>query len=71
MAIIRISLSKAKSKARSKNPRSAFLSAFMSELSKDGSIVEAFFGKDKKSLETKLDSLKGKLVSKMPNLEKD
>jgi hypothetical protein len=43
----------------------------MSELSKDGSIVEAFFGKDKKSLETKLDSLKGKLVAKMPNLEKE
>jgi hypothetical protein len=69
MAKILISISK-KSKKSSKNPRSAFLSAFMTELSSDGDIIGAFFGKDKSSFEKEIDALKSRLIKKMPNLDK-
>jgi hypothetical protein len=64
--IISVSLSKSKSK----NPRSAFLSAFMSELSSDGDLIPAFFGKDKAALEKEMDGLKARLAAKMPNVNK-
>lgn len=68
MAKILISVSR--SKKASKNPRSAFLSAFMTELSSDGDLIPAFFGKDKKAFEKELDALKSRLVMKMPNINK-
>lgn len=54
-------------KSKKSNPRSMFLSAFMSELASNSSIAEAFAGKDREEFEKGMSKLTKRLAEKMPN----
>lgn len=70
MATIHISLSKKHTKAKTKNPRSAFLSAFMSIIASHGEVVDAFSGRSRAEFKDRMTKLAEVLAAKMPNATK-